>query len=127
MLAIHERSLKVRCRGTAGFTILELLAVFAILAIIVALAAPRFTAVIQESKLKACKNNVEMITKAAEMYYEVKGEWPAQQDLVDEGYIEDGIYCPLAESESEEYGYDISDEGVVTCKNEANHSGESGV
>lgn len=125
MLAIHERSLKVRCRGTAGFTILELLAVFAILAIIVALAAPRFTAVIQESKLKACKNNVEMITKAAEMYYEVKGEWPTQQDLADEGYIEDGIYCPLADGEGEEYAYDIDEDGNVTCKNKANHSPET--
>ena len=65
-----------------GFTVLELLAVFAILAIIVALAAPRFAAVIQESKLKACENNVEMIRKAAEMYYEVRASgrrsrnWP---------------------------------------------------
>ena len=39
MLAIHEWSFKDH-KGVAGFTILELLAVFAILAIIVALAAP---------------------------------------------------------------------------------------
>lgn len=126
MLAIHEWSFKDR-KGVAGFTILELLAVFAILAIIVALAAPRFVAVIEESKVKACDNNVEMIRKAAEMYYEVKGEWPQEQDLVDEGYIERYIYCPLSNTESEEYAYDIDENGKVTCRNAANHSREAGV
>ncbi|NLW45210.1 MAG: hypothetical protein GXY92_08525 [Syntrophomonadaceae bacterium] len=126
MLRIYNRSFKGR-RGMGGFTVLELLAVFAILAIIVALAAPRFAAVIQESKLKACENNVEMIRKAAEMYYEVKGEWPTEQELAEEGYIEEYIYCPLADTKNEDTAYDIDEEGNVTCKNEDNHSRESGV
>ena len=59
-----------------GFTVLELLAVFAMLAIIVSLIAPKYQGLILDSKVKACQSNVQMITKAAKMYYEVHNEWP---------------------------------------------------
>lgn len=107
-------------KGTGGFTILELLAVFAILAIIAALAVPRYTTVVRESKVKACKSNVEMITKAAEMYQEVEGNWPSMQDLVNKEYIDDNVYCPVASEESEDTAYEIED-GVVECLNADNH------
>lgn len=107
-------------KGTGGFTILELLAVFAILAIIAALAVPRYTTVVRESKVKACKSNVEMITKAAEMYQEVEGKWPTMQELVNKEYIDDNIYCPVASKENKNTAYEIEN-GVVKCLNADNH------
>lgn len=105
-------------RRIGGFTILELLAVFAILAVIAALVAPKYTTVVHESKIKACKSNVEMLTKAAEMYHEVKGEWPSEQQLVDGKYIGKYVYCPVNDKEDDTTAYNIdADLGVVTCKN----------
>lgn len=107
--------------GTRGFTILELLAVFAILAIIAALAAPKYATVVHESKVKACKSNIEMLRKAAEMYREVEGDWPTEQQLAEEGYINEYVYCPAATVESAETDYTIEDEDV-RCDNESQHA-----
>lgn len=108
--------------GERGFTILELLAVFAILAIIAALAAPKYATVIHESKVKACKSNIEMLRKAAEMYREVEGDWPTeQQQLVEKGYINEYVYCPAAEVESTDTDYTLENEDV-RCDNESQHA-----
>jgi prepilin-type N-terminal cleavage/methylation domain-containing protein len=99
-----------------GFTVLELLAVFALLAIIAALVAPKYTAVVHESKVKACQSNIEMLTKAAEMYKEVNGEWPSEQQLVEGKYIDEYVYCPVDGFTK----YNISGE-TVSCGN-SNHA-----
>ena len=44
------------------------------------------------------------------MYYEVKGEWPGTGSGR-QNYIERYIYCPLSNTESEEYAYDIDENG----------------
>jgi prepilin-type N-terminal cleavage/methylation domain-containing protein len=101
-----------------GFTVLELLAVFALLAIIAALVAPKYTAVVKESKVKACQSNIEMLTKAAEMYKEVKGD-TAQltvKTLLDAEYINEYVYCPVDGFTK----YNISGE-TVSCGN-SNHA-----
>ena len=119
-MQIHQRIFGGPKR-TGGFTILELLAVFAILAIIAALAAPKYTTVVHEMKIKACESNVEMITKAAQMYKEVEGSWPSMEDLVNKEYIDENIYCPVASNKSKDIAYEIEEDGVVECKNAANH------
>jgi len=122
-MAIHHRIHKDQW-GTRGFTILELLAVFAILAIIAALAAPKYATVVHESKVKACKSNIEMLRKAAEMYREVEGYWPTEQQLVEEGYINEYVYCPAAKVESAETDYTLENEDV-RCDNENQHAQSS--
>jgi type IV pilus assembly protein PilA len=51
-----------------GFTLVELIVVMAILAILVSLAIPRFSNVMVDSKFKAHNANVELLTRAVEMY-----------------------------------------------------------
>jgi type II secretory pathway pseudopilin PulG len=98
-------------RGSGGFTILELLAVFALLAVIAALVAPKYSTVVAQSKIKACDNNVAMLAKAAEMYHEVnKEDWPDEGQLLSGEYIDEYVYCPV---DVEAY-YKITS-GVVEC------------
>ena len=109
-------------KARGGFTILELLAVFAILAIIAALVVPKYSTVVAGSKIKACESNIVMLTKAAEMYKEVKGSWPTdEQALKTEGFINEYVYCPVASTKSADTDYEITN-GVVTCDNATKHN-----
>jgi prepilin-type N-terminal cleavage/methylation domain-containing protein len=109
-----------------GFTVLELLAVFALLAIIAALVAPKYTAVVKESKVKACQSNIEMLTKAAEMYKEVKGD-TAQltvKTLLDAEYINEYVYCPVGDKDAvEDYQYENKE---FVCKVDHNPTTNDG-
>jgi len=116
--------LRIKGHHQRGFTVLELLAVFAILAVIAAVAVPKYQTVVKESKIKACQNNVEMLTRAAEMYYELNHTWPTEQQLFTGKYINEYVYCPLASQANESTDYDISSSGVVSCGNAANHNAE---
>lgn len=116
----HHRRFRNR-RKTGGFTILELLAVFTILAVIAALVAPRYTTVVHESKVRACESNIDMLRKAAQMYQELEGHWPTEQQLVEKGYINEYVYCPVASVKSEGTDYTLENEDV-TCDNEGQHA-----
>jgi hypothetical protein len=73
---------------------------------------------IGSSKVKACQSNIEMLTKAAEMYKEVKGD-TAQltvKTLLDAEYINEYVYCPVDGFTK----YNISGE-TVSCGN-SNHA-----
>ena len=54
-----------------GFTLIELLAVIVILAIILAVAVPTITSLIESSRLSAYKNNEKIMVKAAKTYMAV--------------------------------------------------------
>lgn len=58
-----------KIKSNKGFTLIELIVVLAVLAIIMAIAVPRFLGVQQEAKEKADNNSVELIKKAAELYF----------------------------------------------------------
>lgn len=68
MILYIVRSIKRVGRYKRGFTLVELMAVLAVLAIIVAIAVPRFTATIKVAKEKADKVTAQMIARAAEQY-----------------------------------------------------------
>ncbi len=106
-----------RVKDDQGFTILELLAVFAILAIIIAIAVPRYSAIVAASKTEACAANIEMISKAAAMYYEIEDTRPDIAGLVAAGYIEEQVNCPFSDLAAP-VGYSIdATSGTVTCLN----------
>ncbi|MFD2627894.1 prepilin-type N-terminal cleavage/methylation domain-containing protein [Oceanobacillus kapialis] len=77
-----------------GFTLVELLAVIAILAIIVAIAVPTIGNVIDNSKAEATTANEELVENAARLA-DVSGVGPADttlgytiQELVDAGFLD---------------------------------------
>ena len=80
-----------KLKNRKGFTLIELIVVLAVLAIIMAIAVPRFTGVQTQAKEDADAQTLLMIEKAAELYY--AAEKPASAtftaaDLVTNGYFD---------------------------------------
>ncbi len=55
-------------KNKKGFTLIELIVVLAVLAIIMAIAVPKFMGVQEQAKIDADKSTAAMIAKAAELY-----------------------------------------------------------
>ena len=79
-------------KNNKGFTLVELIAVLGILAIIGAIAVPKFTATRKNAALKAHEANVRTLENAAKLYYTEtgnattwKGENPEEGETPEEG------------------------------------------
>lgn len=68
-------------RNKKGFTLIELIVVLAVLAIIMAIAVPRFTGVREQAKIDADMATLASIAKLAEMEYVRKNGEVATIDL----------------------------------------------
>ena len=91
------RAVMQRKEGQKGFTLIELIVVMAILAILAALAVPKFSAILQNSKRNASDNNIDLIAKAAEMYYGATNNVPGSIDsLTISSYLKDVPANPVS-------------------------------
>ncbi len=80
-----------KLKNRKGFTLIELIVVLAVLAIIMAIAVPRFIGVQTQAKIDADYTTVANIAKAAELYYARNNETvPTIALLKSNGYIESG-------------------------------------
>jgi general secretion pathway protein G len=61
-----------------GFTMVELLVVIIIIAVLVAIALPRYFAAIYAGRLNACKSNFKIINTAAQAYFAQNKVWPPE-------------------------------------------------
>jgi type IV pilus assembly protein PilA len=84
-----------------GFTLVELLIVMAILAILVAIAVPRFGASLANAKNQANEANIMMIKKAAELavynedVFPDDGDIDIMETLVEKAYIDGELTNPV--------------------------------
>ena len=89
-----------RCKSRNAFSLMELLAVVAILGIIAALLLPRVTASQQSAKEACCQHNRTEIDITVERYYIHTSGWPADNlsDIgADPNYFPDGLpTCPVS-------------------------------
>lgn len=77
------------CKNNRGFTLIELMAVLAVLSIIFSISVPRFTGTVEMAKQKADQVSLEIMNRALEQYIIDRGYTPGElKDLVDEGYLE---------------------------------------
>ncbi|WP_373749779.1 prepilin-type N-terminal cleavage/methylation domain-containing protein [Jeotgalibaca porci] len=86
-----RNKIKQLLKKEGGFTLVELLAVLAILALIVGIAVPMIGNVMTKAETSASASEIELIIDAAQMYQlsEEKVTFPVStDDLVDKGYLE---------------------------------------
>jgi len=75
-------------RRSAGFTLLELITVVAIIGILVGIALPNYKTAIIQSREAVLKEDLFRFRDTIDQYYADKGKWPASLEaLVDEGYL----------------------------------------
>ena len=79
-----------KLKNKRGFTLIELIVVLAVLAIILAIAVPRFIGIQKQARIDSDYSTGALIAKAAELYEAREEEAPDNaKQLIDEGYISD--------------------------------------
>jgi general secretion pathway protein G len=66
--------------GEAGFTLVEMLVVIAIIGLVVGLVGPRVLNYLSESKVKAAKIQIESFSAALDLYYLDNGAYPGANE-----------------------------------------------
>jgi len=75
-------------RHPAGFTLLEMIAVVAMIGILVSIALPNYKTAILQSREAVLKEDLFRFRDVIDQYYADKGKYPASLDvLVEEGYL----------------------------------------
>jgi general secretion pathway protein G len=79
--ALRRSVLRARHHGReAGFTLVEMLVVIAIIGLVVGLVGPRVLNYLSESKVKAAKIQIESFSAALDLYYLDNGAYPATNE-----------------------------------------------
>ncbi|MBC7074845.1 MAG: prepilin-type N-terminal cleavage/methylation domain-containing protein [Syntrophomonadaceae bacterium] len=79
----------IKINKNRGFTLVELVIVMAILAVLAALAIPKYTSVLSEAKAKSDQTNVKLLQDAIDLYYAENGEYPATLNDLEPDYIKE--------------------------------------
>jgi general secretion pathway protein G len=94
-------------RRDAGFTLLELITVVAIIGILVGIALPNYKAAILQSREAVLKEDLFRFRDLIDQYYADKGKYPASLDaLVEDGYLRRLPADPITGSPDWEVVYD---------------------
>ena len=85
-------------RRSAGFTLIELITVIALVAILAAIAIPNYRVAIIQSKEAVLHENLYRLRDLIDQYYLDKGQYPASLDaLVEDGYLRKLPMDPLTQ------------------------------
>ena len=85
-------------RPSPGFTLIELLVVLAIIATLLALAAPRYFQHVERSKEAVLRENLTTLREAIDQYHADRNAWPASLDaLAAERYLRAVPLDPITE------------------------------
>lgn len=84
-----------------GFTLIELMVVMAILALLVAIAAPRYFGNLERSREAALHQTLAVTREAIDQFYADTGKYPEDlATLVNARYLRSLPYDPITESDS---------------------------
>jgi general secretion pathway protein G len=77
-----------RSPGAKGFTLIEMVIVFALIGILVGLGLPQYKYSLVKARESVLRENLFQIRKQIDLYYQDKGKYPASlQALVQDGYL----------------------------------------
>lgn len=86
-------------RITTGFTLIEMLVVMAIIALLLAIATPRYTSSLERSKEVALEENLKVMRVSMDRFYSDKGRYPdTLEELVELKYLRAVPLDPVTES-----------------------------
>jgi len=72
-----------------GFTLIEILIVVVIVAILAAISVPIYVEYVKSARASDAKTTINAIWQAAQVYYQDKGDWPANvEDLETQKYLQ---------------------------------------
>lgn len=92
-------NIKANFSFKAGFTLVEMLVVLAILALLLTLASPKYFNSIDRAKDAALMQDLMTLRESIDKYYADNGRYPtALEDLVDKKYIRKLPIDPITES-----------------------------
>lgn len=93
-----KNCLKTVKLNNAGFTLVELLVVLAILALLLTLAVPRYFTSIERAKDAALKQSLNTLRESIDKFYADNGQYPKTlEDLVERKYIRKMPVDPMTE------------------------------
>jgi general secretion pathway protein G len=88
-------------RQRGGFTLIEMVIVFALIGILVGLGLPQYKYSLVKAREAVLRENLTVIRKQIDQYYQDKGKYPATlQALVQDGYIRSMPLDPVTKSSS---------------------------
>ncbi len=86
-------------RPRSGFTLIELIIVFALIGILVGLALPQYKTSLKKAREAVLKEDLFILRKLIQQYHTDKGKYPPSlQALVDEGYLRQIPVDPMTKS-----------------------------
>jgi general secretion pathway protein G len=85
--------------ANAGFTLIELIIVMAILALLISIAVPRYFAHIERAKEATLKQDLNVMRDAIDKFYGDKGRYPETlEELTEKRYLRNVPVDPITES-----------------------------
>ena len=88
-----------RCGRRAGFTMIELLVVMAVIGVLLSLAAPRYFNSVAKSRESVLRENLALTRQALDRYYGDNGKYPEALDMLVSGkYLRSLPFDPITGS-----------------------------